>query len=210
MGGLGSGGWNRSGHGTVEEHRSLTIGRLRQAGTLEPGWYGSLQWTVDGERVANIRLVGGRDVIRLSYRARAGEGPWQEIDEAVAILWRSCRFGGERPFFLCPGCARPVLKLCGAGARFRCRRCYRLGYASSREREHDRALRRANKLRQRLGGEPGMAYLIASRPKGMHRRTYDRMVGEIERLESTADDYAALLLLRLQRHSARATRSFWA
>ena len=115
MGGYGSGGWNRSGRGTVEEHRSLTIGRLRQAGVLEPGWYGGWQWTVDGERVADIRLVGGRDIIRLSYRVRAGEGPWQEVDEPVAILWRPCRFGGERPFFLCPGCARPVLKLSGAG-----------------------------------------------------------------------------------------------
>jgi hypothetical protein len=209
MGGYGSGGWNRSGRGTVEEHRSLTIGRLRQAGALEPGWYGGLQWTVDGERVADIRLVGGHDVIRLSYRARAREGPWQEVDESVRILWRPCRFGGERPFFSCPGCARPVLKVTGAGVRFRCRRCCRLGYASSREREHDRSLRQANRLRQRLGGEPGMAYPIAARPKGMHQGTYKRLVSKIIDREAVADDYAALLLQRLERQSARSTRSFW-
>jgi hypothetical protein len=37
MGGLGSGGWNRTGRGTVEEHLMLEVGRLRRAGVLMDG-----------------------------------------------------------------------------------------------------------------------------------------------------------------------------
>jgi len=67
-----------------------------------------------------------------------------------------CRFGGARPYFVCPGvvngitCGRRVAKLYGAGTYFLCRHCYRLAYASQREDRYDRALRRANNIRMRI------------------------------------------------------------
>ena len=51
-------------------------------------------------------------------------------------------------------CRRRVGKLYGAGRYFLCRHCYRLAHASQHEDEWGRALRRANKIRRRLGGEP--------------------------------------------------------
>tara|TARA_R110002020_G_scaffold434876_1_gene645046 strand:+ start:10109 stop:10321 length:213 start_codon:yes stop_codon:yes gene_type:complete len=48
-------------------------------------------------------------------------------------------------------------------------------------------LRRANKLRTALGGEPGTAHLIALKPKGMWQRTYDRKRFEIQWCENLAN-----------------------
>jgi hypothetical protein len=62
-----------------------------------------------------------------------------------------------------------------AGGRyFLCRHCYKVAYTSQSEPRYDRMLRRANKLRTALGGEPGTAYFIAPKPKGMWQQTYEK------------------------------------
>ena len=210
MGGIGSGGWNRRGCGIIGQYRSIEVGRLHKEGVLQEGWRGGWAWWSDGERTADIVIHGGRDRIRLRYRVQAGDTAPVDVDEAIALLWRPCPFGGERPFFRCPGCDATVRRLHGAGTRFLCRRCHRLGYGSQREREHDRALRQANRLRARLGGEPGLGAAMPRRPRHMRRRTDQRLVREILELELTAEDYAAQLLHRLQRRTDRPrSRRFW-
>ena len=54
-----------------------------------------------------------------------------------------------------------------AGAYFLCCRCYQLAYASQRENPNDRALRRANNIRIRLGGEPDLATLFPEAFEGI-------------------------------------------
>lgn len=104
------------------------------------------------------------------------------------------RFGGARPYFICPGvvngraCSRRVAKLYGPGRYFLCHHCYRLVHASQSEDAWDRVLRRANKIRQRLGGDPGMVAPFPRRPKGMWRRTYERLAEEVFEAELNADD----------------------
>ena len=51
----------------------------------------------------------------------------------------------------------------------------------------DRALRRANKIRQRLGGQPGMAALFPKKPKGMWERTYAQLREQAFEAEMLAD-----------------------
>jgi len=131
--------------------------------------------------VASIGLRAESDRVVLSYRCRVGGGEWQEVQEGVPIVRIACRFGGRRPYFICPGavngiaCARRVVKLYGPVRYFLCRRCYRLAHASQSESAWHRALRRENKIRMRLGGEPGRASSFPDRPKGMWRRTYARL-----------------------------------
>jgi hypothetical protein len=101
---------------------------------------------------------------------------------------------GARPYFICPGvvngitCGRRVAKLYYRHRYFLCRHCYGLAYASQREGHWERALRRANKLRQRLGGEPGGASPFPKRPKGMWRRIYQQLCEQASEAEMLADE----------------------
>jgi hypothetical protein len=61
------------------------------------------------------------------------------------------------------------------GGIFACRHCYQLAYASSREDSGGRATRRADKLRVRLGWEPGILNGNGSKPKWMRWRTFERL-----------------------------------
>ena len=96
-----------------------------------------------------------------------------------------CNFGGERPWFVCHRvtCGRRVAILYGPGKYFLCRRCYDLRYESQREDNKDRALRRAQKIRQRLGGSANMMEPFPDRPKGMHHDTYMRLRSEHDEAE---------------------------
>jgi hypothetical protein len=81
-----------------------------------------------------------------------------------------------------------VSTLYEARAYFLCRHCYRLAYASQREDPRDWALRRANNIRMRLGGEPGTASAFPSRPKGMHHRTYKRLKSAASNADILAEE----------------------
>jgi hypothetical protein len=111
------------------------------------------------------------------YRRRLG-GEWEDLEESVPLEWTPCNFGGERPWFVFPGvvngvrCSRRVAILYGPGKYFLCWYCYDLRYESQREDKKDRALRRAQKIRQRLSGSANMLELFPERPKGMHHDTY--------------------------------------
>ena len=181
MGGFGSGRPSGSGRGTVDGCRSIDVHQLQRKGCLQPGWSGGWHWTRGGEELASINIRTEQDKLHLSYRARVGGGDWEHIVQIVRIVRAPCRFGGTRPYFLCPGvvngivCGRRVVKLHGPGRYFLCHRCYRLAYASQREAAWDRDQRRANKIKQRLGGDSGIFVGFPRRPKGMWTRTYERL-----------------------------------
>jgi hypothetical protein len=201
----------------VEACRSIDVNRLHREGCLRPGWSGVWQWTHHGEKVASINLRAEQDRLHLTYRVRIAGGEWEDVAETVRIVPIHCRFGGMRPYFICPGvvngiaCGRRVAKLYGPGRYFLCRNCYRLAHASQSEGASDRVLRRANKIRQRLGGDPGMAAPFPPRPRRMWQRTYDRLRKQAFDAEMRADDAFAIhverLLARIE--SPRRNRSFW-
>jgi hypothetical protein len=103
------------------------------------------------------------------------------VQQVVPIVQVLCRFGGSRPYFECPGvvkgvaCGRRAAKLYDPAHLFLCRHCYRLAYATQGMDKGKRALRKANRIRLRLGGEPGMLSLFPPKPRGMWWKTYERL-----------------------------------
>jgi hypothetical protein len=97
--------------------------------------------------------------------------PWGEV---LGLTRTKCHFGGSRPWLLCPvgHCGRRCGVLYRMGRRFACRRCYGLAYRTQHEQPDGRLLLKAERIWRRLGcvfgDEP-------QRPKGMHRRTFQRL-----------------------------------
>ncbi len=190
MGGVGSGSWYRfSKKITVEECRRLDVRRLHREGLLEPGYRFSWSWSRAGRQIASIGgLVLGSsrpERVVLLFRHRSGlSAEWEGVQEPVELDWTPCNFGGERPWFVCPGvvngvaCGRRVAVLYGPGHYFLCRHCYDLSYQSQRDNKIYRALHRAQKIRERLGGSANMMEPFPEKPKGMHWKTYERLFWE--------------------------------
>ncbi len=214
MGGIGSGRYYLGGGRTVvEDCRRLYVRRLQREGYLEPGMACTWAWSDgDGKQTGCIDLRAEYGAVVLSYRYRGYGEDWQAVDQRVPLTWTPCRLGGRRPWVVCDvyaggvHCGRRAALLYGAGRLFACRRCYGLAYACQNERPWDRALRRADKIRRKLGGEPGTASLLPPRPRGMHRRTYERLTDEIFAAESLADQRVLRFLERYERRSGGGSR----
>src|SRR5919107_1398275 len=183
MGGVGSGNWYRFDKKTTTgECHGVDVRYLHREGLLKPGRWFSLRWSQADRETGSIRCaVEGIDMperVRFLYRHRSGPGnEWEDVHEPVSLEWNACNFGGERPWFVCPGagCGRRVAVLYGLGKYFLCRHCYDLVYESQREYQMHRALRRAQRTRERLGGSANMTKPFPEKPNGMHWKTYERL-----------------------------------
>jgi hypothetical protein len=180
----------------------LDVNQLRENGCLQPGRSSTCQWTV-GNEVFSINLLAEAERLSLSYTVRVGGGRSEDVAEIIPLVHASCRFGGSRAYFICPGprdgtdCGRRITKLHLARRYFLCRHCNQLAYASQYEQPWQRALRRANKLRQRLGIDVRIAEPIPDKPRGMWARTYDCVLDEILQAEILAHEAQANMFKRL-------------
>ena len=176
MGGIASGRRYQGGKNTTEGAKPVDIRKLHRAGGLTPGRCVRLQWIVNDKVVASIevRVEVGRVVLMYRHRSR-GNSEWQNVKQPVCLEHTNCKYGGERPWWLCPNCGRRVAILYCPGKLYACRHCYKLVYACQRETYDIRAARRANKIRQRLGWKVGIFNRTGGKPKGMHYHTYQRL-----------------------------------
>lgn len=108
----------------------------------------------------------------------------QVTAQRIEISWTRCHFGGGRPWMHCPHCRRRVARLFKGLSGYYCRECVgQPPYESQLRNEKARAYLKAYRLRQRLGGSKPVIHPIPARPWRMQRKTYERIVAEIERLE---------------------------
>lgn len=114
--------------------------------------------------------------LNYSYRGKSYRYP-------IQLTKTSCNYGGHRYWWLCPKCSQRVSVLYCAGL-YVCRHCIGANYHSQLQQPIDRLFNRADTIRQRLGWQSGIAYGNGSKPKGMHSKTFDRLVNEHDRLTS--------------------------
>ena len=85
--------------------------------------------------------------------------------------------------------ARPVFRsaqLFSQVPYFIWRKCCDLPYQSQGETRADRAMRKARKIRQKLGTSMNLLEPIWNKPKGMHHKTYQRLRGEAAKAEQAS------------------------
>jgi len=166
---------------TLDEVKRLDVRWLHRQGYLDRrphlvAW----SWGEQPDGSVGLALVDGRLVITYCFHRRETE-TWQDIRQVVDLDWTPCQYGGQRPWFRCPGCQRRVAVLCGYDRLFLCRHCYQLPYTSQYETRLDRLTRKMHKLHDRLGGHS------TQKPKGMHWRTWERLQDEAIEAEMTRD-----------------------
>jgi hypothetical protein len=177
MGGRGSGGHNSKGKLRDVQCVRLDVHELARDGNLTLGKRGLLFGTIGFE------VAGGPDAQRLvlefSVRSVNGER-LDPVRQEICCNWRRAHHGGRYLMFLCNECGRPVRVLYARYFSdriwfFSCRKCAGITYQSTMGHRWDRSARRVEKLRARLEWQAGGTEPI--RPRGMHKRTYQRILG---------------------------------
>ena len=157
MGGYGSGRWTwHTKKMTVEESLELPVSVVMPSIRLVledgSGRRGTVTWSDPrtGKRTSDIAYEmwpGPRAELLFQSRGKS-------YRQRVRLVSVPCHFGGQRWYWLCPGCGRRVFKIYVTHSpEFRCRTCHDLTYRSCQESHiHDRYL-------DFLAGECGIAGL---------------------------------------------------
>ena len=166
---------------TCESCLSIDAREWHRQGLLtHTGLLFTWSWTRGGEPSGSIDVRIAANAVVLTFK---GSSDWKSIEQRVPVTWTRCHLGSVRPWFRCTAsvdgrlCEQRVAILyrCGAPV-FQCRQCCGLTYASQREVPRHRAIRRAQKLRMHLGGSANLSDPFPKRPRGMHRRTYHKLL----------------------------------
>lgn len=170
MGGYGSGRWTRPDKkADCEVANKIDIRILNRHGALAPGTSGTISWESDGNQTDFINFSINEQCLMLDA---CNIGTIQTIH----FDWTECNYGGKRTWVLCPVCHARVSVLYSGNKGFACRQCNDLKYACQSESDLDRLYRKICKLRKRLGGSDNLSKPLWLKPKGMHRRTFARLL----------------------------------
>lgn len=196
MGGFGSG-FQLAAKAATDETDRL---RIREWANRAPGLEVAYRLTRGGWlELGKVRVLTGHDSLTLTFTP-PDSAAWQQT---IRIARAPCTLGGSRPWFACPRCGRHCATLYRGRYGYACRTCNRLNYPSTRENAGDRAARRADKIRARLGWTPGILNGHEGKPKGMHWRTFERLVAEHDRY---TDIFMRATWQRLRKMDARRER----
>ena len=188
MGGRGSGQYYRgSTRTTCEEVKRIDIRYLRKHGLLQPNRVGSLSWNIGGEPTGSIKYVMLENEMILDFKARGyWDEDWESVEQRIWFDSTPCHYGGLRKWFICPQCDTRVAVLYHVNQLFLCRHCYNLPYASQGEDHTDRMQRRVDKIVRKFGPE-SLEDDFYYKPKGMHWKTFERLISTENRLQEAIE-----------------------
>jgi hypothetical protein len=176
MGGRGSGGHNSKGKLRDVQCARLDVHELARDGKLTLGNCGILFGTIGFE------VAGGPDAQRLvlEFAVRSASERLDPLRQTICCYWRPAHYGGRYLMFLCPECGRSARVLYARYFSdriwlFNCRKCTGITYQSTMGHRWDRSARKVEKLRARL--RCGANGAVPIKPRGMHERTYQRILG---------------------------------
>jgi hypothetical protein len=173
-----------------EQLQRVDVRVWARKGLLTGNRFFSWSWNRGGEPTGSIGVnVTPQSAVTLEY-SLTQNGERRSISERVALIYKPCNFGGSRPWFQCPRCARQVAVLYMRSGRFGCRHCQRVSYSSQSEDEMARTWREQRRIEERLGEH-------WQRPKGMRLRTYDRLRDRLADCELRRDEAFCVAAARL-------------
>jgi hypothetical protein len=137
--------------------------------------------TVELHYVADLTDAANPHLL-LTFRAA---GTWR--DQVISLDATTPRYGGIRYWFLCPvtGERTRCLYLPRDADAFASRAVRGLSYRSQSESAFWRGVRQAQKIRVNLGGDPSIYSPFPPRPRGMHKRRYERLKREAAEIEAS-------------------------
>ena len=185
---MGRGGWRfgagRPGYrGKAEQCFRVDVRWLRRNGYLRSSG-GTLTYSVGGEQVGQIGYRIRDGAITLSYALNG-----QPKEQRVPLTYTACNYGGRRAWLACPHCSRRCEVLYCRRGGFYCRTCAHVSYESQSEDSIGRSWRVQAKAEAKLGEH-------WRRPKGMHRRTYERLVATVMQCEEAREHSLAKFIAK--------------
>lgn len=184
MGGLGSGGHNRT-HGTVEHHNRADSFRFNMflMGDKYLHYHETVVYPLGRAAAIVYHVQDKRAELHTSRRCRP---LW--LSEVPGINGK-----GFRLFFLCPGCGRRVRYLY-QGEEYVCRHCLKINYTSQQQTDDRQALRRKmRRIVEKDLGYCGWKRMYPGcgienlpelpRPRYMHRSRYAELIGRYRQLQ---------------------------
>ena len=198
MGGYGSG--RQYGRPLVEHSLRIDLAWMLRKGLARDGCeqWGNLNWSCNGEPSGSIGYKAlmhqpGEERLVLEYTRGQGDNA-ERVVQSVYLTFTRPKFGGKRWWMICPYSGERVGKLYlpPGGDRFASRKAWNLDYHSQRMSRKDAVFERLFRLQKKLGCERGWGN-YPMRPKGMHHRTYERLLGDFEYL----DDLCAVEMMSL-------------
>jgi hypothetical protein len=129
-----------------------------------------------------------------------------DLDQWIELIALPRHYGGRQWYFLCPRTDRRASVLWKPpGARtFACRQAWgrQVAYGSQFQSTYHRASSAAQDIQRRLRKEshtPLVGDELPPRPKGMHRRTYEKTVRRYEAYKTITDQDLIAALARMMR-----------